>query len=266
MAANVNFLDSLKDKVVIVTGASSGIGAQTAVHFAKLGSQVVITGRNAENLEATKKKCIEAGAESNKIILVIGDVTKASDCKAIVQKAIDSFGRLDCLVNNAGILVPGSVEVATEDDYNKQMDANVKSVFLMTSEATPHLIASKGNVVNVSSVCGIRAFPGICVYNMSKAAVDQFTESAALDLASKGVRVNAVNPGVIVTEVHKRAGMNEEQYQKYLEHSKTTHALGRVGNVEEVASVITFLASSGASYITGAHIPVDGGRHAMCPR
>ncbi|CAB3370001.1 Hypothetical predicted protein [Cloeon dipterum] len=260
------FLESLKDKVVIVTGASSGIGVETAVHFARLGSKVVITGRNAENLEKTRKKCVEACADESKIVSITGDVTKSEDCKVIIKNCIDSFEKLDVLVNNAGILVMGSVEVATEEDYIKQMDANAKSVFLMTTAATPHLINSKGNVINISSVCGIRAFPGICVYNMSKAAVDQFTESAALDLAKHGVRVNAVNPGVIVTEVHKRAGVSEEQYQKYLEHSKTTHALGRVGNVEEVASVITFLASSGASYITGAHIPVDGGRHAMCPR
>lgn len=113
---------------------------------------------------------------------------------------------------------------------------------------------------------GIRSFPGVLAYNISKAGLDQFTRCTALELASKGVRVNSVNPGVVVTNIHKSGGLSEEQYQNFLEHSKQTHALGRVGDVSEVANAIIYLASDLSGFITGASLPVDGGRHAMCPR
>ena len=113
---------------------------------------------------------------------------------------------------------------------------------------------------------GIRSFPNVLAYNISKAALDQLTRCAAIELAPKGVRINSVNPGVIVTDLQKRGGLSDENYQKFLEHSKTTHALGRVGEVDEVAEAIAFLASSNSSFITGASLPVDGGRHALCPR
>ena len=118
----------------------------------------------------------------------------------------------------------------------------------------------------MSSVNGTRAFPGLIAYNMSKAALDQMTKCTALELASKGVRVNGVNPGVIITEVHKRAGMSDDVYAEFLEHSKTSHPLGRVGQADEVAQAIAFFASSNASFITGEHIHIDGGRHATCFR
>lgn len=262
----VNAFESLKNKVAIITGASSGIGAETAVYFAKLGCRLVITGRNAENLEDTKQKCQAAAQTPDDVVTIIGDVCKSADCQAIVQKAVDSFKGIDVLINSAGILVPGTLENATEEDYDRQMDGNVRSVFLLTKCALPHLIATKGTIVNVSSVCGTRVFPGICVYNMSKAALDSFTQTLALEMAPHGVRVNSVNPGVIVTDIHRRGGMNDEQYKQYLEHSKTTHALGRVGTCEEVATSIAFLASSASSFTTGALLPIDGGRGIMCPR
>jgi len=130
----------------------------------------------------------------------------------------------------------------------------------------PHLIATRGNIVNVSSINGTRPFPEDLTYCMAKAAVDQMTSCTALELASKGVRVNSVNPGVIVTEVHKRGGLSDDAYAKFLEHSKSTHPLGRVGDAEEVAQAIAFLASSNASFITGEHLHIDGGRHATCLR
>jgi len=146
------------------------------------------------------------------------------------------------------------------------MNTNIRSIFHLTTLAVQHLIQSKGNIVNVSSVNGIRSFPGVLAYNISKSAVDQFTRCVALELAAKGVRCNSVNPGVTITNLHKRGGMNAEAYAKFLEHSKTTHAMGRPGNATEVANAIVFLASDAASFITGVSLPVDGGRHAMCPR
>src|SRR5436190_3543576 len=123
------------------------------------------------------------------------------------------------------------------------MNVNLRSVFHLMQLAAPHLIKTKGNIVNISSVTGLRSFPGVLAYCVSKAGLDQLTRCAALELAAKGVRVNAVNPGVVVTEIHKRGGMNEEAYAKFLEHSRTTHPLGRVGDPSEIADLVLFLAS-----------------------
>lgn len=152
------------------------------------------------------------------------------------------------------------------DQYDRVMNTNIRSIYHLSMLAVPHLVKTSGNIVNVSSVNGIRSFPGVLAYNLSKACVDQFTRCVALELAPKGVRVNCVNPGVTVTNLHKRGGMDEETYKKFLEHTKTTHALGRAGQADEVANAILFLASDQSSFITGASVPVDGGRHAMCPR
>ena len=132
--------------------------------------------------------------------------------------------------------------------------------------ASPHLAARKGSVVNVSSVNGMRSFAGVLAYCVSKAGVDQLTRCAALELAPLGVRVNAVNPGVTVTNLHRRSGMPEAQYAAFLERSKTTHPLGRPGNPEEIASLILYLASDRAGWMTGETIPIDGGRHLTCAR
>ena len=125
---------------------------------------------------------------------------------------------------------------------------------------------SKGNIVNISSVTGLRSFPGVLAYCVSKAGLDQLTRCAALELAPKGVRVNAVNPGVVVTEIHKRGGMNEENYEAFLEHSRTTHPLGRVGEPREIAELVFYLASENAGWITGATYQIDGGRALTCAR
>jgi NAD(P)-dependent dehydrogenase (short-subunit alcohol dehydrogenase family) len=132
--------------------------------------------------------------------------------------------------------------------------------------AVPYLEERRGNIVNVSSVTGLRAFPGVLAYCVSKAGIDQLTRCAALELAPKGVRVNAVNPGVVVTEIHRRGGMDEEAYAAFLERSKQTHPIGRVGEAGEVAELILFLASDRASWITGATYSIDGGRAQTCAR
>jgi len=146
------------------------------------------------------------------------------------------------------------------------MNVNLRAIFYLMQLAAPHLITTRGNVVNVSSVTGLRSFPGVLAYCVSKAGLDQLTRCAALELAPKGVRVNAVNPGVVVTEIHKRGGMNNEDYAKFLEHSKTTHPLGRVGEAGEVAELVFYLASERAAWITGATYQIDGGRALTCAR
>ncbi|XP_040211815.1 3-oxoacyl-[acyl-carrier-protein] reductase FabG-like [Rana temporaria] len=264
MAAQQEQVVSLQGKVCLVTGASSGIGAGTAILFAGLGARLALNGRNQEKLQETAKTCKEISGL--KPLLVPGDLTDEKVVQRIVEETVAHFGELDVLVNSGGILAMGTVENTTLEDYDRVMNINARSLFHLTQLAVPHLIKTKGNIVNVSSVTGQRAFPGVLAYCMSKSAVDHMTRCAALELASKQVRVNAVCPGVIVTEVHKRGGMSEEQYQEFLKRTKETHALGRPGKVEEVARTIAFLASDAASFITGVTMPVDGGRHAMCPR
>ncbi|XP_055851540.1 3-oxoacyl-[acyl-carrier-protein] reductase FabG-like [Episyrphus balteatus] len=253
-----------ESKVIIITGASSGIGAATAIRFAKLGGLLTLVGRNLEKLNETAAKCL--GAKGEHPLVVKADITNEEDVRQIVEQTLSKYSRIDVLINNAGIIENGSIEDTSLEQYDRVMETNVRSLYQLTMLAVPHLIEKKGNIVNLSSVCGLRSFPGVLAYNMSKSAVDQFKKCVALELAPKGVRVNSVNPGVIVTELHKRGGMDEETYKNFLEKCKQTHALQRPGNVDEVAAAITFLASDSASFITGVNLPVDGGRHAMCPR
>lgn len=258
------------NKVILITGASSGIGAGCAEYFSYLGGNVVLVGRNIENLHKVEAKCTEVASKSDKRPLTLSiqaDITKEPDVVRVIDETIKAFGKLDVLVNNAGVIGVGSIENTSLEQYDTIMNTNVRSVYHLTMLAVPHLIKTKGNIVNVSSVNGLRAFSGVLAYCISKAAIDQFTRCTALELAPRQVRVNSVNPGVIITEIHKRGGMDEQAYQAFLERSKQTHALGRPGQVEEVASAIAFLAcNEAAGFITGASLPIDGGRHAMCPR
>ncbi|XP_014276901.1 3-oxoacyl-[acyl-carrier-protein] reductase FabG-like [Halyomorpha halys] len=251
-------------KVVLITGSSSGIGSETALRFAKLGAQLVLTGRNVVALEKVAKSC----KDINKMdpLVINGDLKDEQHVKNLVESTITQFNRLDVLVNNAGILELGSIENTSLEQYDRVFNINVRCIYNLTMQAVPHLVKTKGNIINISSVNGIRSFPNVLAYNMSKAAIEQFTKCVALELAPKQVRVNAVSPGVIITELQKRGGLDENAYAAFLERSKTTHALGRPGEPGEVAETITFLASEKASFITGVSIPVDGGRHAMCPR
>jgi NAD(P)-dependent dehydrogenase (short-subunit alcohol dehydrogenase family) len=259
-------MPDLKNKVAIITGSSSGIGAATAEYFAKLGASLAITGRNANNLDDTRKKCLAAGLNENQILSIQADVSKRDDLQKLVDETVKHFGKLDILINAAGILTSGSVAQGDMKDYEQMMNVNVRSLVELSQLAVPHLIKTKGSIVNVSSIAGPCAFSGVAFYCMSKAAVDQLTKCLALELADKGVRVNAVNPGVIITDIHKRGGMSEADYAKFLEHGKTTHAMGRVGEAIEVAKCIAFLASDDSSFVTGDLLRIDGGRGIMTPR
>ncbi|KAK0082824.1 hypothetical protein PV326_006990 [Microctonus aethiopoides] len=248
-------------KIILITGASSGIGAATAIHFSQLGASLSLTGRNLENLQKVADKCT-----GYKPLITIGELTNEDDTKRILESTVKHYGKLDILINNAGTIERGGIENTSLEQFDRVFNLNVRSMYHLTMLAVPHLIETKGNIVNVSSVNGLRSFPGVLSYCMSKSAVDQFTRCIAIELASKQVRVNAVNPGVVVTNLHERSGMSPEELMNFFERSKTTHALGRPGEVEEVAKTIAFLASNDASFITGATLPVDGGRHALCPR
>jgi NAD(P)-dependent dehydrogenase (short-subunit alcohol dehydrogenase family) len=273
MAGSVSFIfygravrrmgQELQGRAALVTGATSGIGRATALRFAEEGARLALVGRNAEALGAV---AAEVGARGAEALAVRADVTSEEDARRAVGQTVEAFGALDVLVNAAGILANGTVETTALGAWDEMMNVNLRSVFHLTQLAVPHLERRPGNVVNVSSVTGLRAFPGVLAYCVSKAGVDQLTRCAALELAAKGVRVNAVNPGVVVTEVHRRAGMGDDAYAAFLEHSTKTHPLGRVGTAGEVAELVLFLASDRAAWVTGATYSIDGGRAQTCAR
>jgi len=256
-------MNELKNKATLITGASSGIGRATAVKFAQEGARVAIVARRGDVLAEVAEEIRAAGGTSYSIA---ADVTLPAEIERIVSETAGYFGGIDVLVNAAGIIGTGNIETTKLADWEYMFDINARAPFYLMQRAMPHLIERKGNVVNVSSVTGIRAFPNVVAYCASKAALDQLTHCAALEVASKGVRVNAIDPGVTVTMLHRTGGMGDEQYEKFLEHSKTTHPLGRVGSAEEIAELILFLASPRAGWITGVSYAIDGGRHQTCLR
>ena len=195
-------MESLKGKVVLITGASSGIGEGTAKYMASLKVKgLALVGRNKKALEETANVCKDAGGPELEVLELAQDLSNSNACRQVVDSTVKHFGKLNILVNSAGILVPGSTESISEEDFDKCMTINCRSAFVLTQACLPHLLQTRGSIVHVSSVTGLRAFPNVVAYNMSKAAVDQLTRTCALEVAERGVRVNAVNPGVIVTEV-----------------------------------------------------------------
>jgi NAD(P)-dependent dehydrogenase (short-subunit alcohol dehydrogenase family) len=248
---------------VIVTGASSGIGRASALRFGRAGASVLAVGRDEAALEDVAAQIQRDGGRA---AVLAADVTDAEAPARIVSTAVEQFGGVSALVNAAGIIGSGTVESTTDRQWDEMMDINVRAPFRLMRAATPALIASKGAVVNVSSVTGLRSFPGVLAYCVSKSAVDQLTRCAALELAATGVRVNAVNPGVVVSNLHRRGGMAEEAYETFLRRARETHPLGRPGQPQEIADLVFFLASDHSGWITGETIAIDGGRHLTCAR
>jgi NAD(P)-dependent dehydrogenase (short-subunit alcohol dehydrogenase family) len=254
---------SFNGKTVIVTGSTSGIGRAAAEAFGREGASVVLVGRHETILTEVAGSVRAAGGQT---IACRADITAADAPERIVRAALDGFGGVDVLVNAAGVIASGTLEATTDDVWDSMMAVNLRAPFRLMRAAAPHLTARKGAVVNVSSVNGLRSFPGVLAYCVSKAGVDHLTRCAAIEMAPLGVRVNAVNPGVTVTNLHRRSGMAEPQYAAFLERSKETHPLGRPGQPDEIAALILFLASDRASWMTGETIPIDGGRHLTCAR
>ncbi|KAL0867461.1 hypothetical protein ABMA27_008248 [Loxostege sticticalis] len=240
---------SFANKVVIVTGASSGIGAATAVAFGKEGASVVLVGRNEERLQNVADQC--AGA-----LVVKADVANEDDAKRIVDNTLERFGKIDVLVNNAGIAKFGTILGGkVMDTYDEIMNTNLRAAVNLTTLAAPHLVATKGNVVNISAIGGSYApTPPFLAYCMSKAALNHFTKGAALELAASGVRVNAISPGPVRTDIIANAG-----FPITWDHFAAQTALGRVSEPDEVADLVLYLASDKAKAITGSNYVTDNG-------
>ncbi|XP_035439562.2 3-oxoacyl-[acyl-carrier-protein] reductase FabG-like [Spodoptera frugiperda] len=244
---------SFQDKVVIVTGASSGIGAATAIKFAEEGAKVVLVGRNQEKLNNVSKKC-------GNPLIIAADVSKDEDAKRVIEETLRYFGGIDVLVNNAGI---GSRTNIQDKDvipvFDRIMSTNLRAVVVLTHLAVPHLVKSKGNIVNVSSVAGYQVFQGSFAYCTSKAGLDHFTRAVALELAPHGVRVNAINPGPVRTDILENMGITKEIAEATFDRMRNTTALQRVSESDEVADLILFIASDKSKAITGSSIVTDNG-------
>lgn len=244
---------SFEGKVILITGAANGIGAATAKHLAKLGGRIAAVDIQSENLRKVAQEIIEDG--HLKPLEIVADVTK--DSNQIISKTIEHFGKLDVLVNNVGIVARQHFMDLEKDVFDRIIETNVRSTVILTRLAVPYLKETKGNIVNISSVIGCRANPSLLSYGMSKAAINQFTKCIAVDLGPMGIRVNAVTPGIINTDMVKN--LPEEQREELVSHMTNVYPLRRIGEANDISNAIAFLASDNASFITGSLMCVDGG-------
>ena len=237
-------------RTVLVTGASSGIGEATARRFSRDGAAVVLVAHHRDELDA-----VVASLPGDRTLGHVADVSDLTQVEATVQAAIDRFGRLDVLVNNAGIAPTGPILEASVEDWHRVMAVDVDGVFFGTRAALPHLLKTKGCIVNTSSVSGLGGDWNMSFYNAAKGAVSNFTRSLALELGPKGVRVNAVAPSLTFTGLTRDMKSDDALLAKFAERIP----LGRGAEPEEIADVIAFLASHDARFVNGVILPVDGG-------
>lgn len=243
-------------RVVLVTGASSGIGAAISIAFAEQGWDVMAAGRDEARLD-------EVAEVSEHIVTWAGELEESTDCDELVADTIDEFGRLDCLVNNAGIFIPAEIADTTDEDWRYTMTVNLDVPFFLSRAAMPHLLNSEGSIINIASDWGIRGGPRAVAYCASKGGLVLLTRAMARDHARDGVRINAICPGDIDTpmltaEAHAK-GIDVD---RYLADAAEAIPSGRIGAPEDVASLALFLASDAAIHINGTAMLVDGAYNA----
>lgn len=244
---------SFKDKVVLITGAGGGIGSATAIHFSKLEASLVLVDINMTWLKETEKQC-----RGTQPLIVLADLSKEDDIRKVIKETITKFNRLDVLINNAGISSKHNIfKDNFLENYDMTFNVNLKAPMLLTHLAVPHLIATKGNIINITSVGAIHPLPDLLMYNASKAALRQFSKSIALELAPKGVRVNTIAPAAVKTQMVKLVGVTDvEAFEK---RRAKQLPLRKMIECEEVAEMMAYLASDKARSVTGAEFVIDAG-------
>lgn len=254
----------LSGKVALVTGAGSGLGRAIAERFARAGARIALMGRRPERLAETLKLVAKAGSSG---VSSAGDVRSENDCRWAVEKAVGAFGGLDILVNAAGVFGAGGLSTPPTE-WDRILETNLRGLFLMTRAAAPMIAKrAEGSIVNLSSTAGgVRPFPMVMPYCVSKAGVEMFTKCAALELAPQGIRVNAIAPGVIPTDLHRAGGMGEKEYEAFLARSAPLHPLGGNGAPSDIAEAALYLVSPSGRWITGTTLVLDGGRTLVSPR
>ena len=247
----------LKDRVALITGATSGIGRATAILFAREGAKLALTGRNEERGRAVVAEIQAAGGRA---IFLHSDVRREDECRAAVERAVAEYGRLDVLFNNAGVFYPNTAIECTEEEWDAQVDSSLKGAFLMSKYALPHMIRQgRGSIIHNSSGWGIVGGDRAVAYCAAKGGLILLAKAMAIDHGRQGVRVNCVCPGDVDTPMlPEDARLRGMDWQTYLAGC-ANRPMGRIGTPEEIAKAVLFLASDESSFMTGAALVVDGG-------
>ncbi|CAG2161534.1 unnamed protein product [Oppiella nova] len=257
LAANMSLTHNFVGKVALVTGSSSGIGAATAILFAKSGANVVVTGRNATKVSEVAKQCLNVSPKGLKALEVVADVTRDEDLVRLVDTTVQTFSKIDILVNNVGTDESAPIwSTDYMDIFKKTCKINLDSVVFLTHICVKHLEKTKGNIVNISAVSSTQTLPQYSAYCMSKSALDMFTKCIAVELGHKGIRVNSVNPGAVDT-ITKDLTHDYDVYNVNI-YAKL-YPVGRYGVPQDIANTVLYLASNESSFITGTGLVSDGG-------
>jgi len=249
--------DNFAGKVVIITGGTSGIGLQTAITLLQGGASVALIGRQQEKGQAVLEKL---GTYGSKVCFIPGDISKTLDCQKVIDQAVAKFGRLDIVINSAGIYMEKAISDVEEDEFDHMMNINIKGTYFICKYALPYLRQTGGGaIVNISSDAGINGNCLCTTYCASKGAVTTFTKALALETIHYGIRVNCVCPGDVDTPMLQEQLIGIDNPEEYLRDMASLYPIGRIAQPQEIANVICFLASDEASFVNGAVWTVDGG-------